>query len=293
MLNAPQFISDNMNRSIAHFLAVLFCIASLVGCTKTDPTSVANYVRDDIKQQFPRANLEDLSDTELAVTHVDGNRQVVDLAPIQEGCRRIPRTCGRLVGQLLIVMQESLTKKDSAFKLTEVMPIISTPAFQKALVEQNQATKMRVDMIADGLAIRYAVATDNTLTFLDDDKLKALGIAPDVLLKTAFENVETNAVVNASPFPGETGVHQIFGHFASSGLLTKKHADLVRDQLKYKELAVAFPRRGMVLVADAENSASVMRLREISARFLQPPLAVISKEVYLITPKGINVIQHS
>lgn len=282
-----------MNRSIAHFLTVLFCIAWLVGCTKTDPISVANYVRDDVRQQFPQANLEDLSDTELAVTHADGNRQVIDLVPIQEGCKRVPRTCGRLVSQLLVVMQESLTKKDSAFKLTDVMPIISTPAFQKALVEQNQPSQMRVDVIADGLAIRYAVAMDNTLTFLDDEKLKALGIAPDVLLKTAFENVEANALVNTSPFPGETGVHQIFGRFASSGLLTKRHADLVRDQLKYKELAVAFPRRGIVLVADAADNASVMRLREISARFLQPPLAVISKEVYLITPKGINVIQHN
>jgi uncharacterized protein YtpQ (UPF0354 family) len=257
-----------MNRSIAHFLTVLFCIAWLVSCTKTDPISVANYVRDDVRQQFPQANLEDLSDTELAVTHADDNRQVIDLVPIQEGCKRVPRTCGRLVSQLLVVMQESLTKKDSAFKLTDVMPIISTPAFQKALVEQNQPSKMRVDMLADGLAIRYAVAMDNTLTFLDDDKLKALGITPDVLLKTAFENVESNAVVNASPFPGETGVHQVFGLFASSGLLTKKHADNVRSQLKCKEMAVAFPRRGMVLVADAENSVSVMRLREISARFL-------------------------
>jgi hypothetical protein len=148
-------------------------------------------------------------------------------------------------------------------------------------------------MIADGLAIRYVVATDGILTFLDDDKLEALGIAPNALLKTAFENAEANAVLNVSPFPGEAGVHQIFGRFASSGLLTRKHADLVRAQLKYKELAVAFPRRGMVLVADAENSASVARLREISARFLQPPLAVISKEIYLITPKGINVIQRS
>jgi hypothetical protein len=75
--------------------------------------------------------------------------------------------------------------------------------------------------------------------------------------------------------------------------MTKKHADLLRAQLKYKELAVAFPRRGMVLVADAENNASVTRLREISARFLQPPLAVISKEIYLITPRGISVIQRN
>jgi hypothetical protein len=159
-----------MKSHLPNNLIVLLCASWLVGCTKTDPISVANYVRDDIKQQFPHANLEDLSDTELAVTHADGNRQVIDLAPIQEGCKRVPRTCGRLVGQLLIVMQESLTQKDSAFKLTDVMPVISTPAFQRTVVEQNQPSKMRVDVIADGLAIRYAVATDGILTFLDDDK---------------------------------------------------------------------------------------------------------------------------
>jgi uncharacterized protein YtpQ (UPF0354 family) len=282
-----------MNRLTPNYLIFLLCALWLVGCTKTDPLSVASYVRDDIKQQFPQANLEDLSDTELVVTHADGNRQVIDLVPIQEGCKRVPRTCGRLVGQLLIVMQDSLTQKDLAFKLTDVMPVVSTPAFQRTVVEQNQPSKMRVDMIADGLAIRYAVAMDNTLTFLDDDKLKALGIAPDALLKTAFENAEATAVVNVTLFPGETGVHQVFGRFATSGLLTKKHGDNVRAQLKYKELAVAFPRRGMVLIADAENSASVTRLREISARFLQPPLAVISKEIYLISSRGVNVIQRN
>lgn len=282
-----------MNCRLPDYLIFLLCALWLVGCTKTDPISVASYVRDDIKQQFPQATLEDLSDTELAVTHTDGNRQVIDLVPIQEGCKRVPRTCGRLVGQLLIVMQESLIQKDSAFKLTDLMPVVSTPAFQKMILKQNEPSKMRVEMIADGLAIRYAVAADGILTFLDDDKLKALDIAPDTLLKIAFENAEANAVVNVTPFPGEAGVHQIFGRFASSGLLTKKHGDNVCAQLKYKELAVAFPRRGMVLVADAENGTSVTRLREISARFLQPPLAVISKEIYLITSRGINVIQRN
>ncbi len=197
-----QFFPDNMNRPVVHYLTFWFCMICLAGCTKTDPISVANYVRDEIKQQFPQANLEDLSGSELAVTHTNGNRQVIDLVPIQEGCKRIPRTCGRLISQLLLVMQESLTQKDSAFKLSDVMPIISSPALQRTMVEQNQPAKMRVDVIADGLAIRYAVAMDNTLTFLDDDKLTALGITRDTLLKTAFENVETNAVVNVTPFPG-------------------------------------------------------------------------------------------
>jgi hypothetical protein len=136
-----QFIPDNMNRSTPNYLIFLLCAWWLVGCTKTDPLSVTSYVRDDVRQQFPQANLEDLSDTELVVTHADGNRQVIDLVPIQEGCKRVPRTCGRQVGQLLIVMQESLTQKDSAFKLTDVMPIVSTPAFQKTIVEQNQPLK--------------------------------------------------------------------------------------------------------------------------------------------------------
>lgn len=275
----------------AQLLCIFLCAGALFGCTKTDPVSVANYVRDEISQQFPKAVVDHVSDTEVAVTHADGNRQMIDLLPVQEGCKRVPRGCGRMVGELLTVMQDGLARTDSTIKLADVMPVISPPVPFRAVVTQNGPSKMRVDMIADGLAIRYATAMDGTLTFLDDEKLKALGVAPDALLRIALENVEADADVNVTAFPGEADVHQIFGRFASIGLLTQKHADHVRAQLKCTELAVAFPRRGMVLIADAANQNGVTRLREISKRFLQPSSAVISNEIYLITTRGIAVIQ--
>ena len=158
-------------------------------------------------------------------------------------------------------------------------------------MKQNAPGDVSIQPIAEKLGVFYAALFDQTLDILDADKITKLGVTPEVLRKEAFRNVEAEAIVNVTPFPGEAGVFQIFGRMASSGILTKTHADRAKSQAKCKELAIAFPRRGMTLFACAEDVANVARLREISARFLQPATAVISPEVYLLTDGGLSVMK--
>jgi uncharacterized protein YtpQ (UPF0354 family) len=263
----------------------------LAGCMKSDPASVRGFVQEQILEQFPEVTFEEAGDSEIAVRHKDGNRQLIDIAPIQEGCKRVPKSCGGLVGRLLVVMQEGITSQATDISLSQLLPLISAPAPSKGLVQQNAPGRIYAQPIAENLAVRFAVSTGDTFTLLDEEKIAKLGGSPEVLLKEALKNADALAIVNLAVFPGEASVFQVFGRLAGSGILTRTSADRVKTQLKCRELAIAFPRRGMVLAACATDAVNVARLREISARFLQPASAVISSDIYLLTDGGLSMMK--
>lgn len=276
------------SKLVANLLITSLLLAS---CMNTDAVSVRTFVQDEIAKQFPEVTLEEAGEGEVAVRHKDGNRQLIDITPIQEGCKRLPRSCSGLVSRLLVTMQEGLDTQVANISLAQVLPIISAIGQGKGLVQQNAPVSIFVQPIAEKLNVRYAISTGETLMFLDDDKIVKLGVSAEVLRKEAFRNVETAATVNVMAFPGEAGVFQIFGRLAGSGVLTRIHADAVKNQRKCTELAIAYPRRGMTLFACASDAVNVARLREISARFLQPASAMISNEIYLLTDSGLAVIK--
>lgn len=280
-----------MVRNLSRFGFLLTASMLMVACMKTDPTSVRTFVREEIAKQFPKATIEDSVESEVAVRHQDGNLQLIDLQDIEESCKRVPRSCGGLVSRLIVTMQEGLDAQSAKISLEKVLPVIAPLDARAGLVKQNAPGDVSIQPIAEKLGVFYAVLFDQTLDMLDADRITKLGVSPEVLRREAFRNVEAGATVNVTPFPGEAGVFQIFGQMASSGILTKTHADKVKSQRKCKELAIAFPRRGMTLFACAEDVVSVARLREISARFLQPTTAVISPEVYLLTEGGLSVMK--
>lgn len=258
-------------------------VALLSSCVKTDVASVRTFVQEEIQTQFPDANVEPTGDAELTVLHKDGNRQVIDVAPIQEGCQRVPRSCGRLVGRLLVVMQDAILAQSAPLVLSNVVPMLSNRSVFKSVVQQNNASPVYFLPLAENISVVFGVFSDNLVTYLDEKAIARLGLTPENLLKESIKNVESLARVSAVIFPGEASVHQLIGNFVSGAMLSRVHADAVKAQIKCRELAVAFPRRGMVLVADADDANAVAKLRDISARFLNPPSAVISSEVYRIS----------
>lgn len=277
-----------------HAISIALLTASLLfvtGCIKTDPASIREFVMEEIHGQFPDAGLEDAGENAIAVRHRDGNLQVIDISLIQEGCRRAPRSCGGLVARLLVIMQEGIAAQAAELSIARVIPIISALAPAKGLVKQNEPGRIHVQPIAEGLAVQFAIVTGDTFSILDDAKLEKLGASPEVLLNESLKNVEAVATVIVVAFPGESGVFQATGWLAGSGILARKHTESVKAKLNCRELAIAFPRRGMVLFANADDAPGVARLREISARFLQPPSAVISREIYLLTSGGLSVMR--
>lgn len=271
--------------------ASIFLTLNLAGCIKTDPDSVRTFATEEIQGQFPQAAIEAVGESELAVRHPGGMRQTIDLAPLQEACKRVPRSCGRSVARLIVVMQEAALIKEEGIKREKILPLLSSMAPAKAMVRQGEPVPMVMQPLAENLAVQFAVLGEGMVSYLDNDDLKKLGVPPEQLVKEAFRNVEAVANLNAVVFPGEGGVFQVTGWLASSGALTRIHADKLREKLKCKELAIAFPRRGMTLVANAEDSAAVARLREISSRFLQPPSMVISADVYLLAGESLALMR--
>ncbi len=281
-------LATSFNAKIAITIGMLILLA---GCVKTDIASVGTFVQEEIQAQFPDAKIEQTGDTELVVFHKDGNRQVIDVAPIQEGCQRVPRTCGRLVGRLLVVMQEAITAQSVPLVLSNVVPILSSRSVSKSLVQQNDASPVYVQPLAENISVVFGIFSDGLVTYLDEKAFAKLGLTPENLLKESIKNVESIAKVTAVAFPGEPAVYQLIGNSVSGGMLSRAHTDEVKAQLKFRELAVAFPRRGMALVADADDTNAVAKLREISARFLNPPSAVISGEVYLLSGSGLALMK--
>jgi hypothetical protein len=272
-------------------LAAAAFALTLDGCVKTDPDSVRTFVTEEIQGQFPEATIDMVGERELAVNHPTGTRQTIDLAPVQEGCKRVPRSCGRSVAQLIVVMQEALLIKEEGVKREKILPLLSSLNPARALVRQGEPAPIVVQSLAENLGVQFAVLGEGMVTYLDNDDLKKLDLPPEKLLKEALRNVEAAARVNTVAFPGEGAVFQVTGWLAGSGALTRVHADKLREQLKCKELAFGFPRRGMTLVANAEDASAVARLREISARFLQPAALVISADVYLLAGDSLALIR--
>lgn len=137
-------------------VASVLLISALLGlgaCMKTDPASVAEYVKEQILAQFAEASFDEAGEGEIGVLHKDGDRQVVDIAPIQEACKRVPRSCGSLVGRVLVVMQEGLDAQSTAISIAQIQPIISAPRLGKALVQQNQTEPIYLYPIAEGLGV--------------------------------------------------------------------------------------------------------------------------------------------
>ncbi|MEQ1516298.1 MAG: hypothetical protein ABL931_07405 [Usitatibacteraceae bacterium] len=263
----------------------------LAGCVKTDLASVRTFVQEEIQTQFPHAKIEEVGDTELVVFHKDGNRQMIDVAPVQEGCKRVPRSCGQLVGRLLVVMQEAITAQAAPPVLSNVVPILSSPSVAKSLVQQNASSPVFVQPLTENIGVVFAAFSDGLVTYLDEKAVAQLGLTPENLLKESIKNVESLATVTAVAFPGEAAVYQATGNFVAGGILSRVHADKLKAQLKCSELAVAFPRRGMTLVANFDDANAVSRLREISARFLNPPSAAISGEVYRLSGGGLALMK--
>jgi hypothetical protein len=187
-------------------------------------------------------------------------------------------------------MQSGLDQKPVEVTPDKIIPILSRPRQTKTTLQQNSPTPSVLMPIAEGLAFRFGVISDDTLTILDDEKLAKLSLSKEMLVKQSLRNIEDEAKVNATPFPGEVAVHQVFGRYASAGLLTRKHAAIIKAQLNLRELAVTFPRRGMTLIADASDKKAIARLREIASRFLQPESAMISREVYLVTDGSLAIM---
>ena len=273
-------------------LLVTSALIGLVGCMKTDALSVKQYVKEEVNVQFPDAKVTDTADYELVIVHAGGTRQVLDLASIQEGCKRLPRSCSSNVSRVMLLMQSGIDGTRAEITLDTIIPIISSRAPTKTTLLQNNPASVFFLPMSDTLSLRLAVANDDALTLLDEATIAKLALKPEELVKYAIRNLESAAQVNVTPFPGEVSVHQVFGRHASAGLLASKHTQAIKTQLKLNAVAVSFPRRGTTLIADADNTKAVARLREISERFLQPASAVISPEVYLVTDAGLAVMRH-
>jgi hypothetical protein len=76
-------------------------LTMLAGCMRTDPASVTQFVKEEITTLFPDAKFEETAEGELGVLHKDGTRQILDLTPVQENCKRVPRSCGSSVSVCL------------------------------------------------------------------------------------------------------------------------------------------------------------------------------------------------
>lgn len=258
-------------------------LLGLAACVRTDPDSVRTFVMEEIRQQFPTAEIDVTDESELAVRHADGARQVVDISSVQDTCRRVPRSCGSTVSRLVLMMQEAQASRSMEIAVDDVVPILTNLTPAKSTVRQGNPGNIVVHPISEGLGVQFVVFSDYLMTAVDEPAMAKLNMTSDALLKAARKNIETKATINVAPFPGEAGVFQLAGRLVGGGMFSRKHSDAVRDRLQCKELALAFPRRGIVLVANAADAAAVARLREIAGRFLQPASAVISPEVYLLS----------
>ncbi len=272
-------------------LLVLLLLA-VAGCIRTDPASVRDFVKERINEQFPGVEIREEGEEKLQVRFPGGATQTVNIAGVQEGCRSVPRQCAAQVSRLLIVMQEGSAAQNAEFDPGDIRPRLRAAARPAvAAVVEDGAGEPIHESLAEGLEVAYGIPTGDAITMVDAALARKMGIEPAKLRALAAANLARDPLPNFSSFPGQAGVFQVSGKGSLAILFSSRHREEAQRRLSAREIALALPRPGLMLVSDAADPQALIRLRETAARFNQSAAARLSDQIYLLSERSLTLIK--
>lgn len=98
---------SRVKRAIAISIPVLAVLVFATGRMRTDADGVRELAYERLHEYFPRATLRE-SGGEIAIEHLDGRRQKLDLARLQSVCSERPRKCADTLDATLIDLIDRL-----------------------------------------------------------------------------------------------------------------------------------------------------------------------------------------
>ncbi len=272
------------------YLAAL--VLTLAGCFRTDPASVRDFVKERIQEQFPGAEVKEEGADKLLVRFQDGANQTVNISAVQEGCKMVPRQCASQVSRLLIVMQEGQGAKIADYNPKDIRPLLRPRDLSKTTtVAENGAGEAIHEPLAEGMEVSYGVPAGDAIVVIDAALARKMGVDPANLRALATENLGRDPLPSFSSFPGQTGVFQVSGKGSLAILFSSRHREAAQLRLAAKEIAIALPKPGLMLISDAADLRAVNSLRQTAARFSQSPATRFSDQIYLLSSRSLALIR--
>jgi uncharacterized protein YtpQ (UPF0354 family) len=210
--------------------------------------------------------------------HVHGKRVgEVDLHHAFKDWQANPDEKDEIIARFVSAYQGALeVRAQGVIERSKILPVLKHYAFLEKEGQREPRHRLTFEIISDELVVVYAMDTPQTLRFLRNSDVAALGLNLEELHNLALDNLgvrfPTLRVTHLQ------GVHQFDCDDYTPSLVL---ADGPMNQLQHKvagELVVAVPARGYLLATGSEDRNGLHKLSELAAQ-------VVAASPYPLSPK--------
>ena len=260
-------------------LGILVAIAAIVFVVyypRDTSEAVRARVIGSAEKNFPDFKFSSAGDVTLFAAQGDGVWSF-DLTPLQQVCQDGRNACDRATESLIKELKRAFAP-GSLLKVTDLRPTLSGPP-----QTWTPAAGVIVDPLAGSLQVRYGFFTDSTVRFLTRGLAAQLGLDPAKARPVAVDAMQSAPGAPVlRPLLGHKGLSYLDGDADPAGeVLSNARLGVLLERTGLTQIALGFPTRHMVVVANASVKEDVQMLRGfVDALTKRPQAHVVSRDVY-------------
>lgn len=257
-------------------LATLAAIAVLVFY----PTDSSPVVRDRAIEAahvaFPGMKFSHAGDVTVFAAQGD-NLWAIDITTLQTLCQHSRHACDKATTALVHDLKRTFAPTANP-KVTDLRPTLAGPP-----ADWPPTAQLVGDPLAGSLVVRYGFFGDGTVRFLTRGLAASLGLDPAKARPVAVDAMQSapgSPILR--PLLGQKGLSYIDAEADPAGeVLSTARLNVLLEKTGLNEIALGFPTRHMVVVANAAIPADVQMLRGFVDALSQRPQAhVVSRAIY-------------
>ncbi|MGC4104049.1 DUF1444 family protein [Ferruginibacter sp.] len=265
-------IVHNTNQTMIKIAITLIIALQIPGCSiKKNNLTIKDFTykyQDSLSRNFSDAKFEMVDDSTIAVKFNGQDISIYSDNAFRE-YKLTPDSLAPILHKYIVVASE-LFKPKSDVSIDNIVPIIKPTAFienSNALLQtKNDSTKNEgaYDTYNEELVIAYAEDAKNTIRYLTNKDISALGINRDSLRIIATRNLDK--LLTNIQLKGDSDVSMLTagGNYEASlillpSIINKKNLAVDGD------FVIAIPNRDLLLVTGSNNKKGIARPKEIAA----------------------------